>query len=399
MDFRARADLISAAGWRLLFLAVLVALILQVLATTRHFVSASLLAAAVGLVLLDLARLAGRSSPSAVATPSQERARAQETDQALALIDAVTVSLLTLSGDGRIRFANRAGRALTGGAARLEDIGSFGTDAAAAILALPIGGRQLVSLADGRSMLVWVGSFSTPEGGSQRLVSLQAVTGELDAVQVGAWHAMTRVLAHEMMNSLAPIASLSESLMRLSGDARPEVAAAAETIARQSRHLMSFVERYRAIVNLPEPEPVPIDLAAFVADLDALAGAQLRDRGISFAAAPATGFARGDPGLLGQALLNLILNAADAASGVEAPEVRLTCSRAAGSLRFEVVDNGIGVSADRIEEIFVPFFTTKEEGAGVGLTLARQVALAHGGRLTAGRNAGPGMTFTLAIPA
>ena len=398
MDFSARADLVSAAGWRLLFLAVLVALIIQVLTTTRHYVSAILLAATTGLVLLDLARLAGRNRPSPNATAPQDRARAQETDQALALLDAVSVSLFALSADGRIRFANRAARALAGGAARLEDIASFGRDAAATILALPIGGRQLVSLADGRSMLVWVGSFSTPESGSQRLVSLQAVAGELDAVQVGAWHAMTRVLAHEMMNSLAPIASLSESLMRLSGDARPEVAAAAETIGRQSRHLMSFVERYRAIVNLPEPEPVPIDLAAFVADLEALAGAQLSARGIDFAAAPASDFARGDPGLLAQALLNLILNAADAASGVEAPEVRLACARAGGSLRFDVIDNGIGVAADRMEEIFVPFFTTKEEGAGVGLTLARQVALAHGGRLTAARNAGPGMTFTLAIP-
>jgi nitrogen fixation/metabolism regulation signal transduction histidine kinase len=129
-----------------------------------------------------------------------------------------------------------------------------------------------------------VGALSAPGDGPQRLVSMQAVAGELDAVQVGAWHRMTRVLAHEMMNSLTPIASISESLSRWAQaeGVRPEIASGVATISRRGQHLMRFVERYRAIVDLPEPELADIDLAAFLAGIDALIGVELRERGIEF---------------------------------------------------------------------------------------------------------------------
>jgi signal transduction histidine kinase len=398
---RARLDTVSAAGWRLLFAAIAIALLLRVLTETRHFASASVLAAAAALLLVDIVRVALRSRDHGRASPAiEERARAQQLDQALALLDAVTVALLTLGPDGGIRFANRAARSLIGDAVRLED--ALDGRSAAEILALPVAGRRIVALPDGRSVLVWVGAFSTPEGGPQRLVSLQAVAGELDAVQVGAWHAMTRVLAHEMMNSLTPVASLAESLARMVGsDTRPEVSGAADTIARQSRHLIDFVERYRAIADLPAPAFAPLDLATFLADIKALGDAELRARGIAFSAAlPVAAVPlEADAGLLRQALLNLLRNAGDAVAGAGGEAVRFVCTVNGEELRFEVHDDGPGIPPKRIEEIFVPFFTTKEGGAGIGLALARQIAIAHGGRLTAAPNGGRGMTFVLSVPA
>ena len=398
---RARLDLVSAAGWRLLFAAVAIALLVRVLAETGHFASASVLAAAAALLLVDIVRVSLRSREDARFSPAiEERARAQQLDRALALLDGVAVALFALGPDGRIRFANRAGRDLAGEAARLED--ALGGPAAAEILALPVGGRRIVALPDGRSMLVWVGAVATPDGGPQRLVSMQAVLGELDAVQVGAWHAMTRVLAHEMMNALTPVASLAESLARMAGgDSRPAVGAAAETIARQSRHLIDFVERYRAVADLPAPAFAPLDLATFLADIAALADAQLRARGVAFSAAlpVAPVPVEADAGLLRQALLNLLRNAGEAVAGAGGGAVRFACAVTGEELRFEVRDDGPGIPPDRIEEAFVPFYTTREGGAGIGLALARQIALAHGGRLTAAPNEGPGMTFLLSIPA
>jgi len=396
-----RLDTVSAAGWRLLFAAIAIALLFRLLTETRHFASASLLAAAAALLLFDILRVALRSREDDPVSPAiEERARAQQLDQALALLDAVTVALFALGPDGRIRFANRAARALAGEVARLED--ALDGPAAAEILALPVGGRRIVALSDGRSMLVWVGAVATPDGGPQRLVSLQAVAGELDAVQVGAWHAMTRVLAHEMMNALTPVASLAESLARMAGgDTRPAVSGAADTIARQSRHLIDFVERYRAIADLPAPAFAPLDLVTFLADIEALGEAQVRGRGIAFSAARSPGAVplKADAGLLRQALLNLLRNAGDAVAGAGGGAVRFACAVNSGELRFEVRDDGPGIPPERIEEIFVPFYSTKEGGAGIGLALARQIALAHGGRLTAAPNGGRGMTFVLSIPA
>jgi signal transduction histidine kinase len=213
---------------------------------------------------------------------------------------------------------------------------------------------------------------------------------------------MTRVLAHEMMNALTPVASLAESLARMvGGDSRREVGAAADTIARQSRHLIDFVERYRAIADLPAPAVAPLDLTTFLADIEALGEAQLRARGIAFSAAlPLAAVPlEADAGLLRQALLNLLRNAGDAVAGAGGGAVRFACVANSGEVSFEVKDDGPGIPPGRIEEIFVPFFTTKEGGAGIGLALARQIALAHGGRLTAAPNVGRGMTFVLAIPA
>jgi signal transduction histidine kinase len=395
-----RLDTVSAAGWRLLFAAIAGTLLFRVLTETRHFASAAVLAAAAALLLLDVVRVALRGREDGRASPAvEERARAQQLDRALALLDAVAVALFALDPDGRIRFANRAARDLAGEAARLEE--ALDGPAAAEVLALPVGGRRIVALSDGRSMLVWVGAVATPDGGPQRLVSMQAVVGELDAVQVGAWHAMTRVLAHEMMNALTPVASLAESLARMAGgDRRPAVGAAADTIARQSRHLIDFVERYRAIADLPAPVFAPLDLTTFLADIEALADAQLRALGIAFSAARPVAAAtlEADAGLLRQALLNLLRNAGEAVAGAGAGAVRFACSAAGGEVRFEVRDDGPGIPPGRIEEIFVPFYTTKEGGAGIGLALARQIALAHGGRLAAAPNRGRGMTFILSIP-
>jgi signal transduction histidine kinase len=184
-------------------------------------------------------------------------------------------------------------------------------------------------------------------------------------------------------------------------DTRREVGAAADTIARQSRHLIDFVERYRAIADLPAPALAPLDLTTFLADIAALGDAELSARGIAFSAAPPPAAARieADAALLRQALMNLLRNAGDSVAEAGGGGVRLACAVKERELSFEVRDEGPGIPPERIEEVFVPFYTTREGGAGIGLALARQIALAHGGRLTAAPNIGRGMTFMLSIPA
>ena len=405
MAFREEARLarLSAVGWRLLFIVVLLGALIW-LWVAHFFLAAVVTILMAALLLFDLWRLQKprprtEDEPAGLALIQAPRQLAA----ALALMDTITVALFVLGADDRIRFMNRAARQLAGfEAGRLQDVAALGTAGAAAILKLPVGGRQLITSEDGRSLLAWVGSIRHPGDEPQRLVSLQSVAGELDAVQVGAWHSMTRVLAHEMMNSLTPIASMAESVENLvaTGDHDPKIAGAVATIGRRSRHLMDFVERYRVIVDLPRPVLQEVRVADFVGEIDQLIGPELRKRGIVFdVKVPRDGTAKFDRALVEQGVINLIKNAADAVADIAEPVIELVGMCDADALIIQVSDNGGGIEDDLLEEIFVPFFTTKPNGAGIGLALAQQIALAHGGGLTACQAYPVGCVFKLRLPA
>jgi signal transduction histidine kinase len=211
------------------------------------------------------------------------------------------------------------------------------------------------------------------------------------------------VLAHEIMNSLTPICSLSETLQaRLRApDAEPaEVAEALDVIARRSAGLMHFVERYRRLTDLPSPEPARLRAADVVARLDKLMAPMMAEAGVDYASVvtpPQLAF-QADPELLEQALINLLKNALEAACGRPGAAVRLGVRLEESQVALIVEDNGPGLPAGDPEAVFVPFFTTKDAGSGVGLTLARQIALAHGGRLEAQARPGGGAAFRLVLP-
>ena len=404
MDSRPEARLArtSAASWRFLFILILLSVLARLWMAHLYLAALAVILTS-ALLVFDLWRLLrrGPEASDGPVEPAVLRAPAQ-LEAALALIDTVTVALFVLGEDDRIRFMNRAARQLAGfDAGRLRDVAALGEDGAAAILKLPVGGRKLIAGEDGRSLLAWVGSIRHLGAASQRLVSLQAVVGELDAVQVGAWHSMTRVLAHEMMNSLTPIASMAESLENLvaAGDSGSKIASAVATIGRRSRHLMDFVERYRAIVDLPRPVLQPVRVADFLREIDQLIGPELRRREIDFVVeVPHDGIASFDRALVEQGVINLLKNAADAVGDLAGPAIGLVAIYEENALLIQVSDNGRGIEDDLLEEIFVPFFTTKPGGAGIGLTLARQIALAHGGGLTACRARPVGSLFKLRLP-
>jgi C4-dicarboxylate-specific signal transduction histidine kinase len=164
---------------------------------------------------------------------------------------------------------------------------------------------------------------------------------------------------------------------------------------------MNFVERYRRIADLPRPDPKPLSLRKFVDDIDALMQPGFASRGINYGSQlrPAELVLSADAGLLSQAVINLLHNAAEAVTGRNDPAILFSCTGRDQQILFEVVDNGAGVPAERREDIFVPFFTTKPFGSGIGLTLARQIALAHGGQIEAQENEGGGMVFRMTLPA
>jgi two-component system, NtrC family, nitrogen regulation sensor histidine kinase NtrY len=329
--------------------------------------------------------------------------RQRRIDHLEALLDNVTAALLVIDETGQVVSANRASRQNLGAApGAIGAIPALSAAVAVRLRSLPPGAREIVRMADGRSMLAQGASF-TAEGRALTLISLQSLSGELDAVELKAWQDLVRVLAHEMMNSLTPILSLSESLagrLRAKGADPAAISADLEVIARRSAGLMHFVERYRRLTDLPAPEMTRIRATGIVASLDRLMAPGMTEAGVDYASSvsPKALALEADPELLEQALINLLKNAAEAVRGREKPAVRLGVRLEEGQVALIVEDNGPGVPAEDPEAVFVPFFTTKPGGSGVGLTLARQIALAHGGRLEHSPRKGGGAVFRLVLP-
>jgi len=199
---------------------------------------------------------------AATALQQERQSQAARIEYLQALVDSIAAALFAVLPDGRISQANRAARLLTGEEVpTLHAVAAIGERVAHELMALPSGARKIVTLANGQQFLASIAFFTLPGQDPIRLIALQSIVGELDAVELKAWQDMARILAHEMMNSLTPITSLSEGLLAklrngsaIAPAASDDIAEAIEIIGRRSQGLMSFVEHYRAFAELPPPK-------------------------------------------------------------------------------------------------------------------------------------------------
>lgn len=423
---------------RALLLAILTVVLLHLLLATRYYATALVILLACAVIIGDLIVVTGRAARAserfllalaagslespvhrtavpaglhqayarAVAQLSEQRRNQLQHGQYLqTLLDTVPAAVLVVDAKGSVQLVNRMAHGLLGqGAANLRELPLLSAATAAELDALAPGSHRIVRLADGRSLLASAAQFSTADGGARRLIALQRLAGDLDAVELKAWDDLARVLAHEMLNSLTPIASLSESLDALlrQGDRNADVAAALETIRRRSQGLMSFVERYRTVADVPEPQRQNLPLRALLADVERLIRPTLAERGIQLTSRiePPELTVLGDRDLLEQALINILRNATEALSGHSeaAARIEMCCTLQEGLCHIDVADNGPGLVPAVREQLFVPFFTTKPHGSGIGLSLARRIAQRHGGQLQARANSPQGTVFRLSLP-
>jgi two-component system, NtrC family, nitrogen regulation sensor histidine kinase NtrY len=355
--------------------------------------------------------LADAIDRAAAALGASRTSQQRQIESLQALLDTSGVAMLIVEPNGSVTLANRAARQLVGmPVATLDQVPVLGA-AAIELRELAPGQRTVVRLANGQRMLASAAQFVAGTV-DQRVLSLQNIGSELDEAELQAWHDLVRILAHEMMNSLTPIASLAESVRPLvaglRSDAGPsgdrhvaDVAGAIDTIARRSAGLMSFVERYRRMAERPQPVLRAVRVAGLVQKVEQLMSAVLAGKGITFTASveqPELEI-RADAAMLEQALLNLLHNCVDALAQTSDSRIEVRCRMESDGVTIAVLDNGPGIPADALERIFVPFFTTKAGGSGIGLSLARQIAHAHGGRLDAAANVPNGAAFMLFLPA
>jgi nitrogen fixation/metabolism regulation signal transduction histidine kinase len=332
-----------------------------------------------------------------------------------ALVEHIPVPLLTVHPDDSLTLQNNAARRLFGAAhvTRVNDLRQFGESFTRAVDEAIPGDRELVRFAvEGVEYHLTLATTEVIIAGErERLISLQDIQSELDATQAEAWQDLVRVLTHEIMNSITPVTSLARTASDLVDDVVDEIGPdspiaeelgdvqhAVATVARRSDSLMQFIDSYRQITRLAPPEKKRVALAGLFETVTRLAAAEWQDERVSLTSEvePSGLYVYADRDLLEPVLLNLLRNAWQATQSVDQPAVRINGRmNRRGNTVIEIIDNGPGVPDEIANKIFVPFFTTREGGSGVGLALARQVMIAHGGFIRLGRNEGPGAVFSL----
>ena len=332
-----------------------------------------------------------------------------------ALIEHIPVPLMTVHADDSITLQNNAARRLFGAShvTRINDLRRFGASFARAVDEAIPGDRELVtfSVEGVEYHLTLAATEIIISGDRERLISLQDIQTEIDATQAEAWQDLVRVLTHEIMNSITPVTSLArtaadlvDDMVKQTGQDSPiaedldDVQSAVNTVARRSDSLMQFIDSYRQISRLAPAEKKRVALAELFDSVTGLARAEWSDERVSLTTTvePSGLYVYADRDLLEPVLLNLLRNAWQATHDVEAPRIELRGRlNRRGNTVIDVRDNGHGIPEENARKIFVPFFTTREGGSGVGLALARQVMIAHGGFIRLGQDDGTGTTFTL----
>lgn len=229
------------------------------------------------------------------------------------------------------------------------------------------------------------------------ILSIQDIKNELDEKEIESWMKLIRVLMHEIMNSITPITSLSESLSKIytnggepilpeqvSGKTIATTLQGLNVIKDQGKGLMSFVESYRKLTRVPEPEKKIFKVTDLINRVTILYDSLDKSDRIKFSVSmnnPDLEFFA-DQNLITQVLINLLKNAVEANENNSKARISVVANeRSNGHNEICVIDNGPGISVENIDEIFVPFFTTRENGSGIGLSISKQIMRVHGGNL------------------
>ncbi len=218
-----------------------------------------------------------------------------------------------------------------------------------------------------------------------RILALNDINTELDEKEIDSWIRLTRVLTHEIMNSVTPITSLCDTLLSMSESKDEEISHGLQTISATGKGLLSFVESYRQFTRIPTPEPSLFYVKAFIERMVELARHQNPCDNIIFHTeiSPEDLILYADENLISQVVINLLKNAIQAIGSQPDGkiEIQAYCNETEEIL-IEIKNNGPEIPLEIAEHIFIPFFTTKEGGSGIGLSISRQIMRLSGGSLT-----------------
>jgi len=313
------------------------------------------------------------------------------------LIEQVKVGIISYEPSGRVHLVNKAFIELlatptikAGADLKISKPGLFSI-----FETVSAGERQLVKMKiqhEEKEFSIQSAGFRI-EDQDFNLVSVQNIREELDERELEAWQKLIRVLTHEIMNSVTPITSLAGSLYDIvdaqdtaigSPQLKEKLVSGLGAVRERSAGLIKFTTAYQDIAKIPAPVIKTVETTDLISRIQSLFTAEMKEGGIEFEiigkGAPDSFMA--DINLLEQVIINLIRNARDAVGMIDKPGILVTMNTKEGrQVSIKVQDNGRGIPDDTLDRIFVPFFSTKESGTGIGLSLSRQIIIMHKGTL------------------
>jgi nitrogen fixation/metabolism regulation signal transduction histidine kinase len=331
------------------------------------------------------------------------------------VVDHVDIGLLSFDSNGRIDIYNKAARKFMK-YQQLQQLSSLETlDIELYKILMTIKpGHEILhkTVIDNllQSVLIKAAELKS-ESNVIKLVSFQDITNELDKKELDSWQRLIRVLTHEIMNSISPITSLTAVIsgyFKRKEDEKPvplenldrqvisKTLLGLNTIEETGKGLLDFVDKYRSFTSLPKPELSKFTIESLFGKCKLLMDSDIPDNiEIVTRVSPEDISINADYSQIEHVLINLIKNAAEAISEKNNGVIQLKAFFGDGGIIIQVEDNGRGISKDIIDDIFVPFYTTKENGSGIGLSLSRQIMQNHNGSISVNSTPGGGSEFTL----
>jgi len=332
------------------------------------------------------------------------------------VIQHIGIGLIAYTSDGEIELINNSAKKMFKLSAlkNINELSKFDKDFPAALLKLRSGNKLLQKIVDDNELIQLAISATEfrMRGKEFTLVSLQNIQNELEDIEIEAWQKLIKVLTHEIMNSITPITSLAstaDSILK-NYESSPskneddlkehliDVRGAINTIQKRSNGLLHFVDAYRNLTKVPIPNFGLVNVDNLFKRVNTLLTEEISKRKIQLSCSvkPESFVITADADQVEQVLINLVLNSMYALEETKSPVINLIAFiDRGGHAKIQVIDNGPGIPEDIIEKIFIPFYTTRKGGSGIGLSLSQQIMRAHRGNLRVTSLPGEGTTFTL----
>ena len=311
------------------------------------------------------------------------------------MLDHVQTGIITVT-DSRVTYHNKTALSLLGllTFSNLRQLDNIHPSLAEAFRQVSANSEQRATFFTerGERTIILTATEAAIHGKTVKIIAFNDISNEIAENEELAWSRLIRVLTHEIMNTVTPIASLSETLSK--DPASPDLVMGLQTISTSSKDLIKFVNTYRSLTRVATPVRKPFYLRELMERVEQLTKQQIDAAGASYQYTELTDdiLLYADEGQISQVIVNLISNALQA----EATQITITAKiDDADAVVIDVCNNGHPISPDSQEQIFIPFFTTKPEGSGIGLSLSRQIMRLHNGSIRLVRSDEKDTIFTL----